>query len=142
MKIKQISVFIGNKKGRLAMVTETLAKANIDIRALSLADTADFGMLRMIVDDPDRCAAALKERDFIVQETDVIAVEVPDTPGGLNSILQIFDANDINIEYVYAMVEKRKNAAAVIFRVEDNQKAVDVLAKNGIGLVDSDSLKK
>lgn len=142
MKIKQISVFIGNKKGRLAMVTDVLEKAKIDIRALSLADTTDFGMLRMIVDDPDRCAAALKQHDFVVQETDVIAVEVEDTPGGLNRILKIFNDNDINIEYVYAMVEKRKNAAAVIFRVEDNQKAIAVLAKNGIGLVDSDSLKK
>lgn len=142
MKIKQISVFIGNTKGRLAMVTEALTKANIDIRALSLADTADFGMLRMIVDDPDKCADTLKKNNFVVQETEVIAVEVEDTPGGLNRILKIFDVNDINIEYVYAMVEKRKNAAAVIFRVEDHQKAVDVLAKNGIGLVDSDSLKK
>jgi hypothetical protein len=142
MKIKQISVFIGNKKGRLAMVTETLAQAKIDIRALSLADTADFGMLRMIVDDPDKCAAALKAHDFVVQETDVIAVEVPDTPGGLHRVLKIFDDNNINIEYVYAMVEKRKNAAAVIFRVEDHQKAVDVLAKHGIGLVDSDSLRR
>jgi hypothetical protein len=142
MKIKQISVFIGNKKGRLAMVTAALSKANIDIRALSLADTTDFGMLRMIVDDPEKCAAALKKHDFVVQETDVIAVEVPDAPGGLHSILKIFDANDINIEYVYAMVEKRKNAAAVIFRVEDHKKAVEVLAKNGIGLVDSDSLKR
>ena len=142
MKIKQISVFIGNKKGRLALVTEVLSKANIDIRALSLADTADFGMLRMIVDDPDRCSAVLKKHDFVVQETDVIAVEVTDTPGGLHAILKIFDENNINIEYVYAMVEKKKNAAAVIFRVEDQQKAIDVLAKKGIALVDSDSLKR
>jgi hypothetical protein len=142
MKIKQISVFIGNKKGRLAMVTEVLEKAKIDIRALSLADTADFGMLRMIVDNPDRCAAVLKESDFAVQETDVLAVEVADAPGGLHRILKIFDENDINIEYVYAMVEKRRNAAAVIFRVEDYQKAIDVLTKNGIALVGNDSLKK
>lgn len=142
MKIKQISVFIGNKKGRLALVTEVLSKANIDIRALSLADTADFGMLRMIVDDPDRCSAVLKKHDFVVQETDVIAVEVADTPGGLHAILKIFDENNINIEYVYAMVEKKKNAAAVIFSVEDQQKAIDVLAKKGIALVDSDSLKR
>ena len=142
MKIKQISVFIGNKKGRLAMVTEVLSKANIDIRALALADTADFGMLRMIVDDPDICSAVLKKHDFVVQETDVIAVEVTDSPGGLYAILKIFDENDINIEYVYAMVEKRKKAAAVIFRVEDQQKAIDVLAKKGIALVDSDSLKR
>jgi len=142
MKIKQISVFIGNKKGRLAMVTDALTKANIDIRALSLADTADFGMLRIIVDDPDQCAAVLKKHDFIVQETDVIAVEVEDAPGGLHRILKIFDENDINIEYVYAMAEKKKNAAVMIFRVEDHQRAVDVLRKNGIGLVDSNSLKK
>ncbi len=142
MKIKQISVFIGNKKGRLAMVTEVLEKEGIDIRALSLADTADFGMLRMIVDDPEKCAAVLKRNDFVVQETDVIAVEVEDTPGGLNRILKIFDDNDINLEYVYAMVEKRKNAAAVIFRVEDHQKAIRVLEQHGIGLIDSDSLRK
>ncbi len=142
MKIKQISVFIGNKKGRLAMVTEVLEKEKIDIRALSLADTEDFGMLRMIVDDPEKCASILKRHDFVVQETDVIAVEVEDTPGGLHRILKIFDDNDINIEYVYAMVEKRKNAAAVIFRVENNQRAIQVLEQHGIGLIDSDSLRK
>jgi len=142
MKIKQISVFIGNKKGRLAMVTEVLEKAKIDIRALALADTADFGMLRMIVDNPDRCAAVLKENDFAVQETDVLAIEVDDSPGGLHRVLKVFDENDINIEYVYAMVEKRRNAAAVIFRVEDYQKAIDVLAKKGIALIGSDSLKR
>jgi hypothetical protein len=142
MKIKQVSVFIGNKKGRLALVTEVLKKAGIDIRALSLADTSDFGMLRMIVDDPDRCAAVLKEQDFLVQETDVIAVGIEDAPGGLHRILKILDENDINVEYIYATVAKRKDAAVVIFRVEDNQKAISVLAKNGIALIDSESLKR
>ncbi|MFA5073023.1 MAG: ACT domain-containing protein [Nitrospirota bacterium] len=142
MRIKQISVFIGNKKGRLAEVTAVLEQANIDIRALSLAETADFGMLRMIVNDPRTCLQILRENAFAVQETEVIAVEVEDKPGGLHAILKIMDENNINIEYIYAMIEKRKNAAAIIFRVEDNRKAISVLEKHGIGLIDSDSITR
>lgn len=141
MNIKQISIFLENKKGRLADVTDLLAKQNINIRALSLADTAEFGILRLIVDDPDKCAAALKNENFVAQETDVIAVEVEDRPGGLNRVMSVFEKENLNIEYMYAVVEKSKNNALVIFRIDDYKKAIDVLQKNGVSLVSHDVLK-
>jgi hypothetical protein len=140
MDIKQISVFLENKKGRLADVTEILASRGINIRALFLADTTDFGVLRMIVNDPVKSLQVLKEHNFVAQETDVIAVEVEDKPGGLNKILQLLNENDINIEYMYAFVEKKVNNAIVVFKIDENQKAIDVLRKHNIGLVSSDVL--
>ncbi len=141
MNIKQISIFLENKKGRLADVTDLLAKQSINIRALSLADTAEFGILRLIVDDPDKCAAVLKKENFVAQETDVIVVEVEDRPGGLNRILTVFEKENLNIEYMYAVVEKSANNALVIFRIDNYKKAIDVLQKNGISLVSHDVLK-
>ncbi|MCX7048364.1 MAG: ACT domain-containing protein, partial [Candidatus Sumerlaeota bacterium] len=109
MMIRQLSVFLENKKGRLAEAAAVLAKGKINIRALSLADSADFGVLRLIVNDPDKGAECLRKAGMIVQETDVIAVEAPDRPGGLHGILKIFDAAGINIEYMYATVERIKD---------------------------------
>jgi len=141
VNIKQISVFLENRKGRLAEVTDVMAKANMNIRALSLADTADFGILRVIVNDPDTCLKVLKEHGFIVQETDVIAVEVPDRPGGLNHIMHVLDQDNINVEYMYATVEKNKDNAIVIFKIDDQQKAVDILRKNNIPVMRKEALK-
>ncbi|MBN1697950.1 MAG: ACT domain-containing protein [Spirochaetales bacterium] len=141
MDIKQISVFLENKKGRLADVTETLSENGINIRALFLADTTDFGVLRMIVTDPDKALGVLKKHNFVAQETDVIACEVEDKPGGLNKILQLLNANDINIEYMYAFVEKKVDNAVVVFKIDENRKAVDVLRGNNIGLVTRDVLQ-
>ncbi|MCK4597567.1 ACT domain-containing protein, partial [bacterium] len=107
MNIKQVSVFLENKKGRLAEVTALLARQGVNIRALSLADTADFGVLRLIVSDSVKCFNVLKKNDFVAQMTDVIAVEIDDQPGGLNRVLAVFDKSDINIEYMYAFVEKK-----------------------------------
>lgn len=99
---KQISVFLENKAGRLAHVTRVLGEAGINIRALSIADTSDFGILRIIVNDPEKAYRILKEADFTVSETEVIAVQVPDSPGGLATVLEQMSDADLNIEYLYA----------------------------------------
>jgi hypothetical protein len=141
MKIKQISVFLENRTGRLAEVTKLLADANINIRALSLAETAEFGVLRLIVNNPDICLEVLKKNKFVAQETDVIAVEVQDKPGGLNHILEIFNKNGINIEYMYAFVEKKVDNAIVVFRIDNAGKAITVLQQHNISIV-SDAILK
>ena len=142
MSVKQISIFLENKKGRLAEVTKTLADNRINIKALSLADTSDFGMLRLIVDKPDACCKVLKSGGFVVQETEVLAVEVEDRPGGLSRVLALLDANSINIEYMYATIEKKADRAAVIFKTADRSKTEKVLSSNGINLTGDDILQK
>lgn len=141
MSIKQISIFLENRKGRLADVTRIMTKSKINMRALSLADTADFGVLRIIVDDQERCLRVLRENDFIAQETDVIAVEVPDEPGGLHGILSLFDQHDVNIEYMYAFVEKKMDRAAVIFKIDDHERANEVLKENNINVLTRDVIE-
>ncbi len=138
MAVKQISIFLENTKGRLADVTRILSEDNINIRALSLADTADFGVLRIIVNEPERCLKVLKTHNFVAQATEIIAVEIEDRPGGLYKILEIFDKNDINIEYMYAFVEKKADNAIVIFRIDEPEKAYDILEKNAIPVLSSD----
>ena len=119
MSVKQISVFLENKKGRLAELTEILEREGINMRALALADTMDFGVLRLIVDDVERCLAVLRGAGFVAQVTEVLAIEVEDKPGGLHRILQVLDAAAINVEYLYAYVEKRKAAAVVICKADE-----------------------
>ena len=135
MKVKQISVFLENKSGRLARVTEILEENRVNIRALSIADTSDFGILRIIVNDPEKAFKALKVEGFTVSETEVIAVEVSDTPGGLANALKILDQSKINIEYLYAFLEKCSEKALVVFRVEQADKAIEVLGQNGINVI-------
>ncbi len=141
MSVRQISVFLENKKGRLAEATTTLSKEKINIRALSLADTADFGVLRIIVDSPDRALVALKAHGFVAQVTEVIAVEVEDRPGGLAHILEVLDEDNVNVEYLYAYVEKTRNNAIVICRVEDRPRALQILEKHGIATLNAEALK-
>ncbi|MBN2533375.1 MAG: ACT domain-containing protein [Spirochaetales bacterium] len=142
MDIRQISVFLENKKGRLADVTNVLAKQGINIRALFLADTQDFGVLRMIVNDAGKTLQILKDNNFVAQETSVVAVEVEDKPGGLNRILHLLDEKDINIEYMYAFVEKKADNAIVIFKIDEHEAAKKVLLENKIGLLTTDVLEK
>jgi len=131
MHVEQISVFIENKFGRLAEVTRILGDADVNIRTLSLADTSDFGILRLIVNDTERAKAVLKERGFTVSKTEVVAVEIPDRPGGLADVLQALDADGINVEYMYAFVERTEANAVMIFRFDETQKAIATLtAKN------------
>jgi hypothetical protein len=141
MSVKQISVFLENKKGRLAEVTRILAKERINIRALSLADTADFGVLRIIVNDPERCLSVLKGASFVAQVTEVMAVEVQDSPGGLSRILEVLDGENVNVEYMYAYVEKSRDNAIVICKIDDRRRALDVFSKYGITSIEGDSLK-
>jgi len=141
MSVKQISVFLENKKGRLAEVTQTLSREKINIRALSLADTADFGVLRIIVNNPERCLAVLKANSFVAQVTEVIAIEVEDKPGGLARILEVLDQDNVNVEYMYAYVEKTRDNAIVICKIDDRERALQVLEKNGISIVRAEELK-
>ncbi len=140
MKTEQISVFLENRAGRLADVTHSLAEAGINIRALSLADTSDFGILRMIVCDPDKAKAVLKEKGFTIGRTSVVAVEVPDNPGGLDSVLQTVSANGINVEYMYALVQRDVDSAIMIFRFDKADKAVEVLRNKNFVIIPSDRL--
>jgi hypothetical protein len=140
MTVQQISIFIENKTGRLAEVTRVLGEAGINIRALSLADTSDFGILRLIVDTPDRALEVLKRDGFTVNKTEVVAVEVPDRPKGLNSILEILDSAGINVEYMYAFVERSGQNAVIIFRFDDIQKALATLPDAGVKFVESEKI--
>lgn len=123
MHVEQISIFIENKFGRLAEVTRILGDAGVNIRTLSLADTSDFGILRLIVNDTEKARTVLKERGFTVSKTEVVAVEIPDRPGGLADILQVLDADGINVEYMYAFVERCGENAVMIFRFDETDKA-------------------
>jgi hypothetical protein len=137
MKVIQLSVFLGNEEGRLSEVMSALAKADINIRALSLADTADFGVLRMIVDRPNEAVTALKKSDIIVKTTDIIAVEVEDAPGGLSKVLNVFKHGKINIEYMYAFVEKNNDNAVLVFRVEAIDEVIGKLKESDVKILDS-----
>ncbi len=136
MKIKQISVFLENKSGRLAKVTRVLGENGVNIRALSIADTTDFGILRLIVNDPDTAYRVLKEAGFSVNVTDVIAVEIPDVPGGLADPLDCLKDANINIEYLYAFLTRATKAALVVFRVEQIDEAARVLQDRGVRILD------
>jgi len=127
MKVEQISIFLENKSGRLAEVTNILSRAGVNIRALSLADTADFGILRLIVNQSDRAKQVLKENGFTVGKTEVVALEVPDRPGGLGEILKILHEAGINVEYMYAFVQRSGDNAVIIFRFDELDKAISVL---------------
>lgn len=135
MKVEQISIFLENKSGRLAEVTELLAKSGINIRALSLADTADFGILRLILNDLEKAKKVLKENGFTVGKTEVIAVEVPDRPGGLAGILNALQGEGINVEYMYAFVQKSGENAIIIFRFDELEKAIAALQKAGVRIL-------
>jgi hypothetical protein len=138
MRVKQVSVFLENASGRLAAATHCLGKAGINIRALSLADTADFGVLRLIVHDPDLACQALKAEGFAVSTTDVIAVQVPDVPGGLAHVLDVMAAGGADIEYMYAFSGKCDDHALVIFRVEDADAAAEHLQRSGVPVAPSE----
>lgn len=140
--IKQLSVFIENKFGRLSAVTDVLKNNNIDINALSLADTSDFGILRLVVDKPEEAAVALTEHGVTVKCTDVIAAAMDDRPGGLASILSCLTDAHVNIEYMYAFMGKTDGKAWTVMRVDDNEKAESVLAESKVKTLDASSYFK
>ncbi|MFA9382005.1 MAG: ACT domain-containing protein [Acetanaerobacterium sp.] len=140
MFIKQLSVFVENKPGRLSDITATLEKQQIDIRALSIADTTDFGILRLIVSNPDEAEKSLKEAGFAVSLTQVIAIGIEDRPGGLSRALTMLYEANIGVEYMYAFISREGEKAYVILRVEDNGKAVEMFRNNGIDLLESSDI--
>jgi hypothetical protein len=134
MIVDQISVFIENKLGTLAEVTGIMGEAGIDLRALSLADTADFGVLRLIVDAPGRALELLRAAGFVVSVTQALAVPIQDVPGGLARVLRILADSRISVEYSYAFITRKEGNAYVILRVEDNERARNVLIEKGINV--------
>ncbi|EIM63836.1 ACT domain-containing protein [Desulfobacter postgatei] len=139
---EQISIFIENKEGRLAEVTAILRDAGVNIRALSLADTTDFGVLRLIVNDNDKATAALRNQGFTVGKTRVLAVEVNDEPGGLNQVLDPLSEQDVNVEYMYAFANPQCKNAIMIFRFDDIEKAKIILAEQGIKVIETEEISK
>lgn len=135
MSTKQISVFLENKKGRLAEVTELLAGQGLNIRAMSLADTVDFGVLRLIVNDPAACLKTLRAHDFAAQETDVLAVQIADRPGSLHQVVEPLDRQGVNIEYMYTFFGKTGSNVIVVFKADDPAKAAAALAAAGVALL-------
>ena len=140
MFIKQLSIFVENKPGRLAEITSVLEKNNIDIRALSIADTKDFGILRLIVNNPDVAESALKQAGYTVSLTQVIAIGISDKPGGLAKAMAVLYSNHIGVEYMYAFLSKSDDTAFVILRVENNEKAIEVLQNSGLQILESSSI--
>ena len=142
MTVKQISVFLENKPGGLAEFARVLSENNINMRAMCIAETPDFGILRIIVDDVYNTMCTMKEAGYICSATKVLAVEIPDKPGSLLNTLTVLGENGINLEYSYAFTTTRKNVAYMILRVNNNEKATEVLTKNGIRLVDQDEISR
>jgi len=135
MKINQISVFLENTKGRLYEVCALLGKNKINIRALTIAESQDFGVIRIVADKPQQALKVLKSEGFVTNLTDIVAVEVDDRPGGLASILKIFNQNDINVEYMYGFLERNSDKALLVFRFDDPDKAIKILNKKKIKVV-------
>jgi len=137
MEIKQISVFLENNAGRLGEVTRVLADAGINLRAISIADTADFGILRIIANDYDLALKSLNDAGFTTRVSNVAAVEIEDTPGSLAKVMDLFRKTNVNIEYLYASLEGKIGKAIVIFKLEDHQKGLEILKENGLPMVES-----
>lgn len=135
MIVEQISIFLENKAGRLMEVTKALNVAGINICAMSLADTSDFGILRLIVDQTEKAKTFLREQGFTVGSTSVVAVEVNDQPGGLHYILDVLGNSDINVEYMYAFVQRHTGSATLIFRFDRTEAALEILQKHNIPII-------
>lgn len=142
MTVQQISVFLENKPGGLAEFARVLSENNINMRAMCIAETPDFGILRIIVDDVYNTMCTMKEAGYICSATKVLAVEIPDKPGSLLNTLTVLGENGINLEYSYAFTTTKKDVAYMILRVNDNEKATEVLLKNGIRLVGQEEINK
>lgn len=141
MYIKQLSIFVENKPGRLAEITAVLEQNKIDIRALSISDTKDFGILRLIVTDPGVAEKSLKEAGYTVSLTQVIAIGIADEPGSLAKAMSILYNSHVSVEYMYAFLSKTNNNASVILRVNDNAQAVEALASGGIKILQDDEVR-
>lgn len=140
MKVEQIAIFLENKAGRLAEITSILAQKGINIRAMSLADTADFGILRLIVNDTESACQALRDEGFTVGKTNVVVIEVPDQPGGLASVLKQIKDGGLNIEYMYAFTQKSGETGLIIFRFDELDTAIETLNKAGVRILSGEEV--
>lgn len=138
--LKQLSVFLQNKAGRIAQITRALSEAGIDLRALSIADTTDFGILRMLVSDVEAAKRTLAKENCIVSINEVAVVAVPDEPGGLARVLGLMAEGNIDIEYMYSLIERSAKEAYMVFRVSDEEKLLRVLSENGLHSVSAQTL--
>ena len=141
MTIHQISVFLENRAGQLAEITKVLADSGIDMRAISIAETADYGVLRLIVDQPQKTTATLLEHGFVLSMTPVTVVAVPDQPGGLAPVLQLVAEGNIDIEYMYSLFTHKEGRAYMVFRVSDDEKFAALLQEHGIATISSEELE-
>ncbi len=139
MKVKQISVFMENQPGRLAEMASALGDAGINIMALTLAESADFGVVRMIVSDFERAREVLRQKNFTVTETEVLAIEIPDRPGSLGKVLKVFAEKGLNVEYMYAFVT-RKEDALIVFRFDDPDQAIEALKDTDVKVLSNEEV--
>jgi len=142
MAVRQISVFLENKIGRLAEITQILGNKEINIRALAIADTTEFGILRMIVDRPQKAYEALEERGFTVSQTEVVVVEVEDKPGGLAQVMAILGKEGINVEYLYAFVAPKGRGALVVLKIEEKKATVDLLQEKKVKILSAEEISR
>ena len=140
MKIKQLSIFLQNRMGSLSKPLEVLTVADVNIRAMCMADTSEFGILRLVVDDPDKGKEALEQNNFLVKITEIIGVEMHDAPGGLTSVLNIIRDNNIDLEYLYAFTHEKEGKAILLLHADDLDALIDVLNKNNIPIVPSNEV--
>ena len=141
MAIKQLTVFVQNKKGTVVSVTDILSKNNINLRALSIAETQDFGILRMIVNDEAAAEKVLSENGYLIKTIDVVGVKIGDAPGKLTAALDVLDKNDINVEYLYAFMARTEKHAYVVLRVENNDIAEKALTDAGFKMITENDIK-
>ena len=135
MAIKQLTVFVENRKGTMVSVTETLSENDVNIRALSIAETQDFGILRLIVNDEEKAMKSLEEKDYLVKAIDVVGVKIGDEPGKLSKALEVLEKEEINVEYLYAFMARTEKHAYVVLRVADNEAAEKALVEAGFKLI-------
>ncbi len=140
MKIKQLSIFLQNRMGSLSKPLEVLTVANVNIRAMCMADTSEFGILRLVVDDPEKGKEALEENNFLVKITDIIGVEMNDTPGGLTTVLDIIKDNLIDLEYLYAFSHEKAEKAILLLHADDIDNLISVLSENNVPIVSAEEV--
>ncbi|MBQ3355764.1 MAG: amino acid-binding protein [Clostridia bacterium] len=138
--VPQLSVFLQNKAGKIAAITRALHEAGVDIRALSIADTTDFGILRMLVDDISTAKEALTDQHCIIKINDVVIVAVPDVPGALSNVLELMAGAQIDIEYMYSLFNRGREDAYMVFRVSDEARLIALLENNGIRIIDPEEI--
>ena len=140
MKIKQLSIFLQNRMGSLAKPLEVLTVADVNIRAMCMADTSEFGILRLVVDNPEKGKEALEQNNFLVKITEIIGVEMNDAPGGLTSVLNIIKENNIDLEYLYAFTHEKEGKAILLLHADDIDKLIDVLQKNNVTIASAEEV--